>query len=290
MIVIILALLAIALLTVLVSQRLAYREQLAGTRRQLAALQQLRPTPPNRGGLNRDPAELLRLLQANQPAPSGVAIDPGIRAHDPDAAAAHRRILARSVQRLLGPLVDGLNLPAGTASKLRNLLVERRLATDDARAAVRQEGIHDRGLAEQAEAVATKDVDDQIAALLGPDANHDLQRRLAVADEYNQLQSYVALDMSYAGVPLSQDQALALAEAAKSLHYSTLPSASGARLTDAANPGVNVHEAILAKAAAILTPNQLAVFRADQEEKLHEEALRLAEVKSMQRVSRQPVN
>jgi len=289
-IVISLGLLIVALITFLISQRLGFQQQLAEARQQLAA--QARPRDPvvHPPPSPQEVADLMRRLQLNQPSPSGVSVDKSIRERAPDAAAAHRRLLVRSVQRLQGPMVDSLNLPPDTAFKLRNLIVDRRMAVDDARAAARQEGVHDRATVEKAEAVATEEVDAKIAALLGPDGSQSLQRRLAVADEVNQLQSFVALDMSFAGVPLSPDQTVALAEAAKALHYSTLPSASGARLTEMANPGVNVHEVILEKAAAILSPVQLAIFRADQEEKRHEEALRVAEVQSMKRTPPRPGN
>jgi len=114
--------------------------------------------------------------------------------------------------------------------------------------------------------------------------NGKLQSRLALADEYNAIQNYVGLDMSFAGVPLTQDQQLLLAEAMNALHYSPFPAPSTVRLTALANPGTNVNQDVLAKAAEILTPAQFAIFKSNQEDKIKEEAIIRAEVLSMKNV------
>ncbi|MDB6092441.1 MAG: hypothetical protein JWM32_3 [Verrucomicrobia bacterium] len=285
--VIALSLAVVVLVAIIVAQRLSYQTNLAAVQAKAVALPTLdrsqRPSdfnpvlapPPDK---NLDP----RLVKTKEP--GKLSYDQSIRTLSPDAAMIHKKGVGRTVQKTLGPVVDSLHLSPETSVKVKNLLVERRMAYNDARDAARQEGIRDPATVAQAVAVATKDIDEQVAATLGPQANSIFQRKLAVVDEENQLQSYVALDMSFAGVPLSPDQSLALAEAAKALHYSTLPSASGARMTELANPGVDVHQAMLAKAATILSPQQFELFKASQDEKLKEEALRLAEVKSLKRM------
>lgn len=223
-------------------------------------------------------------ILSQQSGSTGVSIDKSIRAQNPDGAALRVRGQERTVQKMLGSLIDGLGLPNDTAVQLRQLLVERRMAVEDQRNNAREQGITDKAAIDSNISAATGAIDGDIAQLLGPDMNGKLQSRLALADEYNAIQNYVGLDMSFAGVPLTQDQQLLLAEAMNALHYSPFPAPSTVRLTALANPGTNVNQDVLAKAAEILTPAQFAIFKSNQEDKIKEEAIIRAEVLSMKNV------
>jgi RNA polymerase sigma factor (sigma-70 family) len=124
---------------------------------------------------------------------------------------------------------------------------------------------------------ATKDLDQAINSLIGVDANEKLEA-LKGTTFYNSGNSVdeSALDMEDAGVPLSAEQAQALAQI---LHNVSTPATnpdSGAPGFSDADPTTwlsPLDQQLFAKAASVLTPNQLQILKTSRSESNQQEAI-----------------
>jgi RNA polymerase sigma factor (sigma-70 family) len=200
-----------------------------------------------------------------------------IRDH-PEYEALMRKDLRRSTLRMYGRAVAALNLAQNQATQLKELLVERELASDDAREAAVQAGLKwDSKNAGKVLSEATKDLNQAITSLIGADGVEKLEGLKATNfyGSVNQVDEY-ALDMADAGASLSVEQAQTLSQWLREV-------ANPDRNPDAGAPGFNdvdpstwqspLDQQFYAKAAAILTPTQLQVLKASRSENNQRQAI-----------------
>jgi hypothetical protein len=164
---------------------------------------------------------------------------------DPAYAALRHRVLLRAVRVTYGDLA-ALNLPPDRLQKLTELLLDRCAAPQDARDAALQQGLKD-GSPEYLQAVANSvnDAENDIKSFLGQSAYDQLlanENRINLAST---LETTVGNYLAAAGIPLSGDQIAALADAQQKLRE--------------ASPEIQ-NQALEARAAEVLTPEQLQLF------------------------------
>ena len=200
-----------------------------------------------------------------------------IRDH-PEYEALMRKDSRRSTLRMYGRAIAALNLAPNQAIQLKELLVERELASDDAREAAVQAGLKwDSKNSGKVLSEATKDLNQAITSLIGADGVEKLEGLKATNfyGSVNQVDEY-ALDMADAGASLSVEQAQALSQWLCEV-------ANPDKNPDAGEPGYNdvdhstwqspLDQQFYAKAATILTPTQLQVLKASRSENNQRQAI-----------------
>jgi hypothetical protein len=193
-----------------------------------------------------------------------------IRDH-PEYEALMQKESRRSTIRTYGRAIAALNLSPNQATQLKELLVERDLASYDAHEAAVQAGFKS-GSKEANKAVseATKDLNQAVTSLIGADGNEKLEalKGTSFYSSPNSVDEY-ALDMEDAGVSLSPEQSQTLSQCLREV-------ANPDKNPDAGSPGYNdvdhatwqspLDQQFYAKAATILTPTQLQVLKASRSE------------------------
>ena len=196
----------------------------------------------------------------------------------PEMAALQQRELRRSIVREYGRAIAALNLSPDKAAQLKELLVEKAVTSSDAVDAATKAGLQpSSGDTYKAISQATRDLDQAINTLIGADADDKLEA-LKGTNFYgngNEIDES-ALDMEDAGVPLSAEQAQALAQF---LHDLSSP----AKNPDSGAPGFKnadpitwqspLDQQLFAKASTVLTPSQLQILKTSRSESNQREAI-----------------
>jgi len=197
---------------------------------------------PVQVGRNADVAPLFSVAESFK---SG-SLNPFIQ-KDPGYAALHRLSLLREVRRYYGDLRN-LNLPPDQLTRLNNLLVNKTTAPADARDAALQQGIKE-NTPEFYAAVnkVSADADNEIKSFLGPSGYQLLMADgTAAGEQLFMYDSPMERDLASAGIPLSGEQTGALMDTLQKIQ---------------STPQAARDPALIARAAAVLTPEQLEVFK-----------------------------
>jgi RNA polymerase sigma factor (sigma-70 family) len=199
-----------------------------------------------------------------------------IREH-PEYAALMRKDIRRNVVRQYLSAIGALNLSPDEAGKLKELLVERDLASFDAHEAEAEAGVADDSAgARKADSEATKESNLAITALIGSDANEKLEALKGTMNGSQNDVDDMALDLADAGHPISADQSQALAQWLHDL-------GNASKNPDAGTPGYRdidpdtwqspFDRQFFTNAATILSPEQLQILETTQSEKNHDHAI-----------------
>jgi hypothetical protein len=181
---------------------------------------------------------------------------------DPAFAALWRKQRLRTLNLQLGDTLTKLNLPPEELAKLKNLLVDRDEAAEDAREAGRDADLDQRTLI-QAVQNAMNEVNDEIKALVGAEGFSQIQSAQQTGTWKIVIQNQVGADLTAAGSPLSAEQIDALAQIYTKVHS---PNGGGLASNQNGAPdpqtGLNAAaQAILDQATPLLSPAQVPVFR-----------------------------
>ncbi|HWA08873.1 MAG TPA: hypothetical protein VG838_05330 [Opitutaceae bacterium] len=175
--------------------------------------------------------------------------------------------MRRNVDRMYGDGLDTLNLPPDQLARLKDLLTEKQMNNVDAQGAADAAGlVRDSPEWKEAMKQAAQETEQQIAAIVGPNANSTLDILQARGNFQVQVESNYKMDFVNAGVPLSSEQSSALVQALSDTNYggrdlSTRP--AGYNDPDPVT-GITPHEArIIDLASHSLTPAQLEIVKAD---------------------------
>lgn len=186
-----------------------------------------------------------------------------LREH-PEYAAVLRRRKARSLIATYEQGIEALGLPPAVAARLCQLLIERQLSAKDAKQVAQADGIPSRSAwLDQAVNNATTAVDAQIANLIGPEG----ERQLQVAQRLNSYQQRVrsaSPAFVLGGENLTPQQAADLAQAWYSADDVTANPDSrqpGFMTPDASTNLAPGDELLLEKAARILSPTEVGTLR-----------------------------
>jgi hypothetical protein len=164
---------------------------------------------------------------------------------DPAYARIHRQIILNFIRRQYGDL-KSLNLPADQEQKLENLLIDKNSVPRDTDEAAQQAGMNINSPEfTKAVGAAYKDVDDQIKALLGPSGYQQLQDAANESVDRMSIASSIGQSLALAGMPLSNDQLIALADA---------------RFKNQGQPTGANDDALATIFSQIMTPDQFALF------------------------------
>jgi hypothetical protein len=185
----------------------------------------------------------------------------------PEYVALYAKQTRRNIDRMYGDSLDTLNLAPAQLSQLKNLLAERQMNNIDAQAAADAAGL-ERGSPAWQEAMkqAAQDTAQQMAAILGSNADSTLAQLQTRAGFQTQVESVYKSDFVDAGVPLSPEQSGTLVQALSDANYSgkdlsTRP--AGYNDPDPAT-GLTPHESrILDSASQVLSPAQLQIVKTD---------------------------
>jgi hypothetical protein len=217
--------------------------------------------------------------EAGAPPPPKGATAPGgghivhlsdiIRDH-PEYAALMQKQMHRNVDRMYGDSLNTLNLTPDQLSKLKDALTEKQMSALDAQQAAEAAGL-ERGSPAWQDAIkqASQDVESQINAILGSNADNTLAQMQARVGIQNQIDSTYKYDFAEAGATLNPDQSSALLQAMADANYagkdlSTRP--AGYNDVDPTT-GLSLHDnRIIDAAAKVLTPAQVQVLTTDQVE------------------------
>ncbi len=187
--------------------------------------------------------------------------------HEPGYLALEHRQHEENIQMNYGDLLATLHLPADKLAKLKRLMAERMESAADARSAAKDMGVTDPQSLAAAVKQADDDVSQEINSLLG-DADYARFKDFAtlqgplrgVRDQY-------VTDMAYAGVPMTQDQTVALARIVRDLWdpNTTLNSRDlRVQVIDPQTGYTAIDEELVNRAGMLLSPDQLAVLKASQ--------------------------
>jgi hypothetical protein len=187
----------------------------------------------------------------------------------PEYEGLYAKQIRRNIDRTYGNLAS-LNLSPDQINQLKNLLVERQMATMDAQSAAEAAGLQ-QGTPEWQEAIkqAGQNVEQQLTALLGANADSTLTQLQVRGGMQNQVEFSYAPDFAEAGAPLTADQTTALVQAMADANYggkdtSTRP--ANYNMVDPAT-GLSPHDdRIINSAAQSLSPAQIQVLKTDQAE------------------------
>jgi hypothetical protein len=164
----------------------------------------------------------------------------------------------RQIYRQYGDL-KSLNLPPEQLDKLRQLLLEKNQAPQDAREAALQAGIAPNSPAMmKATSDAMQAVDTDIKALVSPDqyaALHNLQTQ---AGFRSNIEYQIAPDLNAAGLPLTPAQMCALAQVQQDAQQAALQAARGGSKVDIQQ---QINQAMADQASKILSADQLPIFQ-----------------------------
>jgi hypothetical protein len=188
----------------------------------------------------------------------------------PEYAALYENQMRRNVDRMYGNGLNTLNLTPDQLSQLKNLLTERQMGAIDAQQAAEASGLVSGSPAWQAAMnQASQDMEGQIQALLGSNADALLEQLRARMSIQNQVQNNYSPDFADAGLPLTPDQAIGLIQAMADANYS-------GKDTSTRPPNYNVpdptswltphDDRIINSATQILSPAQIQLLTTDQME------------------------
>ena len=185
----------------------------------------------------------------------------------PEYVALYAKQARRNIDRMYGDGLNTLNLAPAQLLQLKNLLAERQMNNIDAQGAAEAAGL-ERGTPAWQDAMkaAAQDTEQQIGAILGPNATSTLDILQARGSFQAQVETNYKSDFVDAGVPLSSDQSNAVIQALSDANYtgrdlSTRP--AGYNDPDPAT-GLTPHESrILEAVSHVLNPAQLQIARTD---------------------------
>jgi hypothetical protein len=185
----------------------------------------------------------------------------------PEYAALYAKEVRRGIDHMYGDGLNTLGLAPAQLSQLKNLLAERQMNNVDAQGAAEAAGL-ERGSPAWQDAMkqAAQETEQQIEAVVGPNANSTLQILQARASLQAQVETSYKSDFADAGVPLSPEQTNAVVQALSDANYtgrdlSTRP--PGYNDPDPAT-GLTSHESrILDAVSRVLSPAQLQIARTD---------------------------
>ena len=194
----------------------------------------------------------------------------------PEYAALAARDSRRNILRQYGDALAALNLPPEQLAKMRDLLVERELSTNDAQQAAEAAGLQ-RGTAAWRDAMqqATDSVEQEMTAVLGTDSHPVFQKLQNESGYLSQVQYTYAPDFADAGAPLNADQSRALAEVMATARNPGGAVPAQMRGFNQADPdtGLSPYDnQLLAAAAQILSPAQLQVLKTEQIQNNHQQS------------------
>lgn len=189
-----------------------------------------------------------------------------LRKEHPEYAALELRDQKRSVEVQYSKAIQALHLAPDIEAKLKDLLVEKIMAASDAYTAAVNAGIA-AGSPESQKAIsdASGEVDQQIAALVGSDAAAKLEALRGSSSYGTTPVSNIALDLSYAGQPLSDDQVQSLSLLLHNLGDSNQNAEASSPGFTTPDPGSWLSpkdQQFLARASALVTSEQLAAMKA----------------------------
>jgi hypothetical protein len=177
------------------------------------------------------------------------------------------RYAQRRVEAIYGDVLKSLRLSPDESQRIRELLAERWLTTKDARAVVDENRVlaADQRMAVVHEAEAA--VDEQIRAAVGDATFQKVQAMLLASPFHEQVRTIYSSDMSFAGSPLTSDQAAALGGLLYDTYGRDSRQKEGLRAewADPSIPLSVLDVEALKRAAAFLNRKQLEVLQADLE-------------------------
>jgi hypothetical protein len=151
---------------------------------------------------------------------------------------------------------------------LKNLLTEREMGNIDAQRAAETAGLVQGSPAWQAALTqSSQDVEGQLQALLGSNADAQLDQLRARIGIQNNVQNNYAPDFSDAGNPLTPEQASGLINAMADANYSGKDTSSRPANYNIPDPttGLSPHDdRIISNATQVLSPAQLQLLTTDQ--------------------------
>lgn len=185
----------------------------------------------------------------------------------PEYVALYAKQARRNIDRMYGDGLNTLNLAPDQLSQLKDLLAERQMNNIDAQGAAEAAGL-ERGTTAWQDAMkaAAQDTEQQIGAILGPNATSTLDILQARGSFQAQVETNYKSDFVDAGVPLSPEQSNAVVQALSDANYtgrdlSTRP--TGYNDPDPAT-GLTPHESrILEAISHVLNPAQPQIARTD---------------------------
>lgn len=204
---------------------------------------------------------------ANRGGPVVLHIGDILKDH-PEYSGLYEKQIRRNVNRQYGDGLSRLNLSPAQLAQLKDLLVQKQLATIDAQGAAEDAGLQ-RGTPEYQAAIkqAGQDVESQIENILGPNAENQLLQMQVRSAFQTQVTFNYAPDFADAGAPLTPDQANGLAQAMADANYAGKDTSSRPANYNQPDPstGLTPHEErVISNATSVLSPAQLDVLKADQ--------------------------
>jgi hypothetical protein len=186
----------------------------------------------------------------------------------PEYAALYERQMRRNVDREYGNGLSTLNLAPDQLSQLKSLLTEREMGNIDAQRAAETAGLVQGSPEWQAAMTqASQDVEGQIQALLGSNADGMLDQLRARIGIQNNVQNNYAPDFSDAGLPMTPEQAGGLINAMADANYSGKDTSTRPANYNVPDPttGLSPHDdRIISNATPVLSPAQLQLLTTDQ--------------------------
>lgn len=158
-------------------------------------------------------------------------------------------------------VLDRINIDETRKAKLRDLLVERSNAQNDADETARRLGLAPKDRVQAIKQAAAR-VSEEINVLLGAEAYSQFYDLCTENNSIDYIRTRVAVSMADLGVSLSDDQIMALGVAYADVVYkSEAGRTAEARRTDPATGLRQIDVSFFEKAAAVLTPDQLSALR-----------------------------
>jgi hypothetical protein len=244
----------------------ADQARLADLRRQLAAVQ---------AAQHQAEKEIAQLAQAAVAQPVGGGAEAVRTVHTSDIVKDHPEYAAilakqarRNMLRQYGGALDSLNLRPDQLAKLKDLLVERSLSSQDAFQAAKAAGLEQGSPAwSDAMKAATEPVEKEMSAVVGTDSGQFMRKLQTEAGISSQIRYNYTPDFQEAGVALTANQTNSLRQAlAGAYNNNGIPASDRAtyRKVDPATGLSPADSRMLEAAAQTLTPAQLQVLQAGQ--------------------------
>jgi hypothetical protein len=167
-----------------------------------------------------------------------------------------------------GKVMASLNLPPDKLARLKDLLTEKSMSQSDAMAAARSAGLQP-GMPDFDRAITASvaEIDQQIAAMIGPGGQAAFRESQLVAQTAAVVAREFQPDFMDAGVPLTPEQSSSLSQLltdnGSRAYYA---SQNVSRTVDPTTWLSPANSLMLAQAANILSPSQLAVFESHMTE------------------------
>ena len=174
--------------------------------------------------------------------------------------------IRRQLEKDFMPIIRSFGLSAEDERKVQDILIERKQTLHDLNGmgAVLQ----NRTQYDQALQAALVPLDRQLAAILSPSSYSELQGAFAAQLFLSSVQSGVALDMNFAGVPLEASQIVDLADTEAKRLAGTFRGDMNITENVGFDPGsglTDADRAVLDDARRFLNPRQLEVLQQDLE-------------------------